>query len=414
MNASILRRGGLVALTAAAVVGLAACSSTPSSAPASSPAPSSTADASAGPTPRITLSYEGGIVVLDAETLEVEADLPSERFTRLNPAGDGRHVLVSMSEGFQVLDTGSWTDADGTSRTAEPVLTDLVFPAEAPGHVVRHAGKTVLYADGTSDTTIFDTADLLASSDELPATESVPGVEAHHGVSVVLEDGTLVTTVGNADGRTGIVARDADGTTIVESTDCPGVHGEGTAADEAVVFGCQDGALLFHDGEIVKLDAPDVSYGRMGNAYVSETSPIVVGDYNNDQDAEGYLLDDVALIDTRARTLRVIELPAGVEYTFRDVARGPDDLAYILATDGSIHVLDPETGDLVDAFPVIEAWEGPLEWQDAHPAIVVNGDIAYVTEPASNKIHAVDVRTGAVLASATLHIIPNEIAVAIG
>jgi len=403
MRTRTLRRAGLIAVAAGAVATLAACSSTPStSAGAGAETPAATV---AGP--RIAVSYEGGILVLDGETLEPVADLASEEFTRLNPAGDGRHVLVTMSEGFQVLDTAA-ASADDVA------LTDLIFAADAPGHVVRHGGKTILYADGTSDTTIFDTDALLSADDELPETETIPGVEAHHGVSVVLEDGTFLTTVGGADGRTGISVADESGAVIATSDACPGVHGEGTAADEAVVFGCENGALLYRDGEITKLDAPDQPYGRMGNAWVSETSPLVVGDYKNDPDAEGYLLGAVTVIDTEAGTLEVVDLPEGVEYTFRDVARGPEDLAYILASDGSVHVFDPATGEITDAFPVVEAWESPVEWQDPHPAIVIAGDIAYVTEPAADAIHAVDLTTGEVVATVTLDVTPNEIAVAAG
>jgi hypothetical protein len=405
MRIRTLRRAGLIAVAAGAISTLAACSSTPSaSVGAGSETPTTTAEPAGA---RIAVAYEGGILVLDGETLEPVADLESEEFTRLNPAGDGRHVMVTMSEGFQVLDTAA-------GSTDEPALTDLIFAADTPGHVVRHGGKTVLYADGTSDTTIFDTDALLSAEDELPATETVPGVEAHHGVSVVLEDGTFLTTVGDADGRTGISATDASGAVVATSDACPGVHGEGTAADEAVVFGCENGALLYRDGEILKLDAPDQPYGRMGNAYVSETSPLVVGDYKSDPDAEGYLLRAVTVIDTEAGTLEVVDLPEGVEYTFRDIARGPEDLAYILATDGSIHVFDPAGGELIDVFPVIEAWEGPAEWQDAHPAIVVAGDIAYVTEPAADAIHAVDLTSGKIVDSATLDVTPNEVAVAAG
>lgn len=405
MRTRTLRRAGLAVLAAGAVAALAACSSTPAGSTDAAPTTSPETPGSAGP--RVAISYEGGILVLDGETLETVADFDSEEFTRLNPAGDGRHVMVTMSEGFQVLDT-----AAGTGE--EPALTDLVFEADTPGHVVRHGGKTILYADGTSDTTIFETADLTASDGELPETETIEGVEAHHGVSVVLEDGTFLTTVGNADGRSGIVVQDETGAVIAQSDQCPGVHGEGTAADEAVVFGCEDGALLYRDGEIVKLDAPDEPYGRMGNAYVSETSPLVVGDYKNDPDAEGYLLGAVTVIDTEAGTLDVVDLPDGVEYTFRDIARGPGDLAYILSADGSVHVFDPEARELVDAFPVVEPWESPVEWQDPHPAIVVEGDIAYITEPASNQVHAVDLTTGEVIASAELEVTPNEIAVAAG
>ena len=396
-----LRRAGVLALAVGATVGLAACSGGAGGGSAA-PAPGSSSSAADETGTRVALSYPGGIVVLDGETLEVVGDVDSEEFTRLNSAGDGRHVMVTTSAGFQVLDAGTAQD--------EPVLTDLVFPAEKAGHVVVHGGKTVLYADGTSDTTVFDTDALLASTDELPETETIPGVEAHHGVSIVLEDGSFVTTVGNADGRTGIVVKDPSGATVAESADCPGVHGEGTAQDEVVVFGCENGALIFDDGEITKLDAPDQPYGRTGNLFVSETSPLVIGDYKDDRDAEGYLLNRIALIDTAAKTQTVVDMPEGAEYTFRDLARGPGDLGYILASDGAIHVFDPEAGAFTDAFPVIDAWEGPAEWQDAHPAIKVCGDIAYVTEPAKNMVHAVDLTTGEVLTSATLEVTPNEIA----
>ncbi len=398
-----------IAAVAALVVGtalaLAGCAAAGADAPASDTTASS-AGASAGEG-RIAVSYAGGILVLDADTLETLADVDSEQFTRLNPAGDERHVLVTTSRGFQVLDTGA-------GGAGEARLTDLVFEAPKAGHVVRHGGKTILYSDGTSDTTVFETAALASSSGSLPPVQVTPGVEAHHGVSVVLEDGTFLTTVGGASGRTGISVADASGAQIARNDQCPGVHGEGTALGEAVVFGCENGALLYRSGEIVKLDAPDQPYGRMGNAYVSETSPIVVGDYKNDPDAEGYLLNAVTLIDTKAATLKVVDLPKDVAYTFRDVARGPGDLAYILASDGAVHVLDPATGQITKRLPVIAPWQGPAQWQDAHPAIVVSGSTAYVTEPATKSIHAVDLTTGAVRATGTLKAAPNEIALAMG
>ncbi|KQR23200.1 zinc metallochaperone AztD [Microbacterium sp. Leaf151] len=398
-RADRLRRAGLLALAVGATVGLSACAG---GAGTGSAAPASSAAAAADTGTRVALSYPGGVVVLDGQSLETLGDFTSEEFTRLNSAGDGRHVMVTTSEGFQVLDAGT--------SGVEPQLTDLVFAAAKPGHVVTHGGKTVLYADGTSDSTIFDTDALLASTDELPAVETIPGVEAHHGVSIVLEDGSFVTTVGNANGRTGIVVKDASGATVAENATCPGVHGEGTAKNEVVVFGCDNGALIYDDGVITKVEAPDQPYGRSGNMFVSETSPLVLGDYKDDRDAEGYLLHRVSVVDTAAKTQTIVDMPAGAEYTFRDLARGPEDLGYILASDGAIHVFDLESGAFTEAFPVIDAWEGPVEWQDAHPAIKVSGDIAYVTEPTKNAVHAVDLTTGEVVKSATLEQTPNEIA----
>lgn len=402
-------RGALIAPLAAALV-LTGCTATVPSDDAGAP---DAAAASTTPGARVALTYEGGVLVLDGTSFEVEGEFESENFTRLNAAGDGRHLFLTTSKGFQLLDAGTWTDASGKAQTAEPELTDLVVGAATAGHVVRHGGLTVLYDDATSDTTIFETADLLEADESLPDGEVVPGVEAHHGVSVVLEDGTLLTTVGNADGRTGIHVVDDHGHEIATSDACPGVHGEGTLADEVVVFGCDDGVLVYDDGEIVKLDAPD-EYGRTGNAYVTETSPIMVGDYKDDPDAEGYLLQNIVLVDTEARTHEVVALPDGVEYTWRGIARGPDDEALILSADGSLNVLDPETGEITDSWDVIAPWESPAEWQEPHPAIVVVGEVAYVTEPAANAIHAIDVTTGEIIASAELEHTPNEIAVATG
>ena len=403
------RHLALAATVATSALLLTACGSSSEPATDTSAAPETTASAEAlAPASRVALTYDGGIVVVDGTTLEVEGDMPIEGFTRLNPAGDGRHALVTVPEGFRVLDLGTWTDSSG-SRQAQPKLTDLVFEADTAGHVVQHGDKTILYADGTSDTTVFTTDDLLGDPDSLPATEVIPGDEAHHGVSIVLEDGTFLTTVGTSESRSGIRVLDADGKEIATSDQCPSVHGEGTAMNEVVVFGCSDGALVFDSGTITKIDAPD-EFGRMGNAYVSETSPIIAGDYKDDPDLEGYLLHQLTLIDTESKTMKVIDLPEGVEYTFRDVARGPDGEVLILASDGALHSMDPVTGEITGSTPVIDAWEGPVEWQDPHPAIKVLGGTAYITDPTAKKLHAVDIATGRITSSDELPGIPNEIA----
>lgn len=404
-----MNRRTRLSAAAAAIAGISllatACAS--GAATEAEPGTGSSAEAEAGSessaTGRVAITYEGGVAVLDGETLEVVGEFETEEFTRLNAFGDGKTIALTTSEGFQMIDT------------AAPALTDLVFDATTAGHVVAHEGKTVLFDDGTGITTIVDT-DAFADGYEMPETTTYEADAAHHGVSIVLSSGELLTTIGDDTGRTGAMALHAHEDhwhDEASSDQCPGVHGEGTAQDEAVVFGCENGALLFVDDEFVKLTAPD-EYGRMGNAFVSETSPIVVGDYKNDPDAEGYLLNAVTLIDTAEQTYEVVDLPDEVQYTFRDVARGPEDLAYILSSDGSIHVLDPETGELTDSFAVIDAWEGPVQWQDAHPAIKVNGDIAYVTEPAANSVHAVDLTTSEVVASVELDHTPNELAVALG
>ncbi|GAA1317856.1 zinc metallochaperone AztD [Leucobacter albus] len=409
-HGSLPARPSRLLAAAAAALGiavLAGCSASAAPEETGSGGAPGASTSAAGSNTRLAVTTPGGITVLDSDvaggSLSVAGSVDTEAFTRLNAFGDGKHLLVTTSQGFEVLDT----------ETA--AFTGQTFPATAAGHVVRHGDATVLFDDGTGRTTILDRDGLLGD-----ASSSTPrhhdAADPHHGVSIVLADGTLLTTVGNADARSGAVAlepHDDHWHDLAQSDECPSIHGEGTAANEAVVFGCENGALLYSDGAFTKLNAPD-AYGRMGNAYTSEHSPLVVGDYKNDPDAEGYLLSQVALIDTAAKTLAVHELPERVRYTYRDVVRGPEGHAYILSTDGSIHVLDAKTGEIVDEFAVVAPWEGPANWQDAHPTIVADGDIAYVTEPAARAVHTVDLASGKVIASVTLDAAPNEIAVALG
>lgn len=389
-----LQFGALAGATALVLAGCASAGQ-PASAPGASEPAQSDAPADG---PRVAVAYEGGVLVLGGEDYDNLGEFASEDFIRLNAAGDGRHVMVTTSQGFQLLDV------------QEPELTDLVVPAAAAGHVVSHAGTTVLYDDATSDTTIFDSADLAATEGELPEGEVIPGVTAHHGVSVELEDGTLLTTVGDESGRTGIRVLDADRQEIASNDECPGVHGEGTAKDEAVVFGCENGALVVKDGEITKLTSPD-EYGRIGNAYVSDDSSLVVMDYKDDPDAEGYLLRNIALVDTAAGTLEKVALPEGVEYTYRGVGRGPDDEAVLIGTDGNLHTIDPATGEITASLPVVDPWEGPAEWQDPHPSVKVAGSYAYVTDPADSELVVIDLDADEIVHTIALDHIPNEIAV---
>ncbi|WP_258341725.1 zinc metallochaperone AztD [Saccharopolyspora gregorii] len=373
-----------IASIAAAALVLGACAA-PSPEPAAEPP-------SGPPVPEpVVASYDGGIWVLDGRTLQVAADLPLPGFNRLNPAGDDAHVVVSTSEGFQLLDA------------AHPELTDVKFPGAKPGHVVRHAGRTVLFSDGTGEVTSFDPAQL---GDGKPATEHHTTAEPHHGVAVELEGGELLTTLGNEDERVGIVVLDADRKEIARNEDCPGVHGEATAQGGAVVVGCEDGAVLYRDGKITKIHSP-TEYGRIGNQAGSEHSPVVLGDYKQDEDAELERPEQVSLIDTATGSLKLVDL--GTSYTFRSLARGPQGEALVLGTDGGLRVIDPAAGRVVRTIPVTGSWQEPLEWQQPRPALFVRGGTAYVSDPGEKVIHAIDLATGEKTATGQLPAAPNEL-----
>ncbi|MFC8923731.1 zinc metallochaperone AztD [Cellulosimicrobium sp. NPDC057127] len=405
------RRRPLAALGLAIPLALvAACSTgTPAAEESSAPAAEEAADEpteAAARSPRLAVTYDGGIQVLDAQTLEVLDDIELDGFNRLNGAGDGRHLLVSTTGGFQVLDAGTWAEPHGDHShyyTAAPELTDVMFDAEKPGHVVVHAGRTALFDDGTGEITIVDSGEV---ADESREARELTTPEAHHGVAVELSDGTVVVSEGTEDARTGIRVLDAEGAEVAASDECPGVHGEAMAADEAVLIGCENGVLIVKDGQITKVASPD-AYGRIGNQAGSEDSTVVLGDYKSDPDAELERPTRVSLTDTATGELALVDLPSS--YTFRSLARGENGEALVLGTDGQIHVIDPATKQLARSIPVIDAWEEPDEWQSPRPAIFMLDGSAYVTDPANQSIHAVDIETGEVWSSVELDVEPNEI-----
>lgn len=359
-----------------------------------------------GPSPRLGVTYDGGVMVIDAMTLDVVGDFPAEGFTRLNPAGDDRHLLLTEGSAFRVLDTGVWSEPHGDhdhSYATVPELTDLQFEADHPGHVVTHAGQTVLFDDGTGEITVFDPETLVEGT--LPEVEQSSTPEAHHGLAVELADGSMLHTVGDEESADGAVILTEDGTEIARNEQCPGVHGETVAADEAVVMGCEGGVLVYLDGEFTKIDA-EQDYARIGNVAGSGESPVVLGDYKTDAEAERPTT--VSLVDTRDEEIRPVELPAS--YSFRSLGRDSGGDALVLGTDGMLRTVDADSGDITHETAVVAAWEEPMDWQEPRPTLQVMGDLAYVTEPVTQELHVVDLRTDEVIDSTELPSVPNEVA----
>lgn len=382
---------------------LAGCSAEPESSPTpeASPAPTTTAAPveRGSATPRLALSYDGGVLVVDAGTLAPIADLPVEGFVRLNSAANGRHVLVSQSDGFAVLDMGTWTDehADhGHHYTAPPQLTDIRFGGAEPGHAVAHDDRLTLFSDGTGGVDVLDPAALLEGE-----TKPVASIirQPHHGVAVARRDGSVVVSVGDEESRSGLAILDAGGREIAANADCPGLHGEAGAAGGVLTFGCEDGLLIVQGNDIRKVSSPD-PYGRIGNQSGSAESAVVLGDYKTEPDAELERPQRFTLTDTTTGTLRVVPIEAS--YSFRSLDRGPAGEAVILGTDGALHVYNAATAQPIARHPAIGAWTEPDDWQDPMPNLHVQEGIAYVTDPAARRLVAVDLGSGETIAETQL------------
>ncbi|WP_030756752.1 zinc metallochaperone AztD [Streptomyces sp. NRRL F-5135] len=391
MNTSIRARALTgTALTLAAATVLTACGGKDSSSGAKDT--SSAAPAAAAVKDPLVATFDGGLYILDGQTLELTETIGLSGFNRVNPAGDDDHVIVSTDSGFRVL------------NAAERTFSDIEYRGAKPGHVVRHAGRTVLFTDGTGEVNVFDPADL--SGGEKPESRTYTSAEAHHGVAIELENGELLSTLGTEEKRTGALVLDKNNKEIKRAENCPGVHGEAAARNEAVAVGCEDGVLIYKDGEFTKAEAPD-DYGRIGNQAGSDASPVILGDYKTDPDAELERPTRVSLIDTEKAKLSLVDL--GTSYSFRSLARGPEGEALVLGTDGAIRVIDPASGEIEKKIPAVGEWQEPLDWQQARPTLFVRGHTAYVSEPGKKALHAIDLDTGKKITSVTLPKSTNEL-----
>ncbi|MFE7535833.1 zinc metallochaperone AztD [Streptomyces rhizosphaericola] len=392
MNTSIRGRaltGTALALAVATV--LTACGGESSSTATESDGTASATPAVAVKEPLVA-TFDGGLYILDGESLKLAKTIDLPGFNRVNPAGDKDHVVVSTDSGFRVLDA------------REQALTDIEYKGAKPGHVVRHAAKTVLFTDGTGEVNVFDPTAL--SSGKKPTGRTYTSATPHHGVAIELSDGRLVSTLGTEEKRTGALVLDRNDKEIARNENCPGVHGEAAAENEAVAVGCEDGILIYQDGTFTKIDSPD-DYGRIGNQAGSDASPVLLGDYKTDPEAELERPTRVSLIDTEKKKLRLVHL--GTSYSFRSLARGPHGEALVLGTDGALHVIDPDTGTIEKKIPAVGAWQEPLDWQQARPTLFVRGHVAYVSEPGRKALHAIDVETGKKIGSVTLPKSTNEL-----
>lgn len=346
----------------------------------------------------LVVTYDGGLYVLDGKSLQVKSDIPMDGFLRVNPAGDDAHVLVSTDQGFRVLDAQAGA------------LTDTTFPAAEPGHVVPHGERTALFADGSGEITVFDPHDLAGGE---PETTTLTASKPHHGVAVVLGDGSWVRSEGDPYERFGAVGFDAENREIARNTECPGIHGEAVAEGDTVVFGCENGVLAYVDRTFTKIAAPG-EYGRVGTVKGHVDSPVALGDFKVDPDAELERPNQFALIDTAGGQLRVVTLPESVSYSFRSLARGPHSEALILGTDGQLYVIDPDSGDTVKTVAVTEPWTEPEDWQQPRPTVFTRDHDVYVSDPATKQLHIVDVESGVLSNSVTLENTPNELSGAVG
>jgi len=370
-------------------------------------------------TPRVVISHEGGLTVLDTATGETISRTDRSGLLRLSPSGDGRHVLVADGDRFLAFDAALKSRPHGDHAhhySGQPELRDLTYDSPAAGHVVVNDGLTALFSDGEGSVRIIPT-DQVAGGYRAADGVVVESGAPHHGVAVPFADGSVLITVGDDKKRDTIQHRAADGTVLAETTDCPKIHGEATGADGTAAFGCVGGPVVFDGKEFHKVPLPaGVEFQKSGTLVGHPDSPVFLSDHKTDEQADKDGKRErptrISLIDSRTNTMQAVELDSA--YSFRTLARGPHGEALVLTGDGALKVIDPESGEITADIPAISEWRENDNWQEPGPILQVVGHTAYVTDPAKKELVLIDLLSGEVKERFSLDVTPFEIAVVDG
>jgi ABC-type Zn uptake system ZnuABC Zn-binding protein ZnuA len=342
----------------------------------------------------IVNDYESGRVqIVDLRSNEVIADFELTAAAALYPSPSGRYAFAVQTNGgiTNVIDSGvSALPHDDHFHTdfGSPALLDVAIEGTTPIHYVVHHDQIAIFHDGDGAVTIFTEEDLFAGE-----TVTVTTARPHHGVAVPMGDVVLMSApnMENADDALpiGVDVMTLDGEIVQSFPECPGLHGEAAYSDTGVAFGCADGILLVErDGETFvsrkianPTDNPDL---RTGTLYAVEGAQYLIGNYGQ---------NTIVRVDPVAGTAEiVIEAPARV-WRFSFHGEDPSKLV-ALTIDGNLHVIDIATGAVEGTVQVVDPFLAPASGRAAaRPTFVVNGHMAYVSEPLPGDIRGVNLET---------------------
>lgn len=389
----------------AVVTFVAACGQedSPSASSSDKPTPAESHTEHDEPQPRIVVTTSKGVQVLDAKDGRVLGDFATKDEPRVSLAGDGRHVFLVQSDAgiTNILDAGSWAVAHGDHAhyyTADPALRESTVEGDTPVHVVSHGDQTAVFHDGDGTAAVFDENGLLIDSLDMATIDSGA---PHHGVVVPTDDGAIVSIPpepGNGDDTlpTGVAIVDEEGAEVERFDNCPGMHGETTAGD-LTAFACEDGVLLVDEADATKVDYPSGA-GRIGSFTQGPAGDTLVGDYT-----------ETSLLALDLKSHKTREIALNSPYAARAFDEHGD--AIVLTTDGTLHVVDPQSGKTTRAIKdVLPAFEIPEDWQEPRPTLTIAGHTAYVADPATSTVTPVELETGTAGTAFRLDAVPTGVA----
>lgn len=355
--------------------------------------------------PRLVIGSDAGIEIIAGADLERLGQFDLASRPKLQIAGDGRHVFVLQSDAKKVgvVDSGTWSDAHGDhshSYVTAPSLLTTTFDRGTSYHAVSDDERSIVWFD---DDGSFEAFDWKGLEDDDVSVQRVETGAPHHGVAAPTADGGFLASYPKGEEASGLLVLDADGKETGRIGGCAGLHGETHAGDDSYAFGCSDGVLVVDEGKGAKVASPVEGAGT-SSLLGSHDSDLLVGNLYSENDTK--VARQIAIYDIEASRATAVDL--GVAYS--GFARA-DGQTVALGTDGAVHVIDEETGKVVDKFDVVEPWELTDEFSDPKPQVAVGGGFAWVTDPRDKSVALFELGTGKERTRETLDDVPTSVAV---
>ncbi|WP_017572496.1 NHL repeat-containing protein [Nocardiopsis halotolerans] len=319
------------------------------------------------------------LVIADTGTGEVRVlDLITEEMTELDPVegvdgitGDGRFAYLRSSDHgtTHVVDSGSWTVDHGDHQHyyRAPIRSVGTLDALAADRATTDTALTALTSpDG--GTTVLDRAAL-----EEGAVETAVPVPGNAEVALPFA-GHLLVAEGGPEGAVSVY--DRDGTALEPLGDtCAEPRGQAVTRRGAVI-GCADGTLHVteEDGALTSrvIAHPGGSDGRTGEFGRRPGSATL---------ATVSTGGDVWVLDLAEPAWNPLDLTGAV--TVAAVGAGGPVLA--LTGDGTLHSLDPETGEELATADLLDGTD------TAHtPAIRVDTSRTYLNDAENGVVYEID------------------------
>lgn len=342
----------------------------------------------------IVNDYESGRVhIVDLRSNQVIADFDLTARASLYTSPSGRYAFAIQTDGniTNVIDSGVTAvlhDDHFHTDFGSPALLGAKVEGKTPIHYTPHHDQIAIFHDGDGGATIFNLESLFTGE-----TVTVTTARPHHGVAAPMGDVVLISApnMENMDSALpiGIDVMTLEGEIVQSFHECPGLHGEAAYSDDGVAFGCADGILLVErDGDTFvsrkvanPTDNPDL---RTGTLYYVEGAQYLLGNYGRNA---------IVRVDTVAGESAVV-LDAG-QRIWRFQYHGEDPSKVVALTmDGNLHIIDIASGEIEGTTQVVDPFLPPAQGRAAaRPTFVVNGHVAYVSEPLPGDIRAVNLET---------------------